>query len=363
MFLISILCFLGFLAVTVIAVDALQMFHTWLGRIHIGRWNDRWTWQKAVESKCKSWLKHTPVIPVSDNDTYILFKKKRGVYEHDRIQSWQLAGLLMGLDDNYAKTFITSHRNIENVSVDYAFLLYILFKKHAISLPELRSFAKKLGIDSSDTTIPYNNSLPDVRFVDAIGMIVPFLYACGYRDKALMQLKEYDEGLLNGVFPPHAYDKQKHLPMGVFDWSRGIGWYILGITETIELDSNYLRVIRLADELLSFQRKDGGFGCMLFSNSHLESTGTALIGTLFVKAFELTKKDVYFNAAISAEKALMRITRRNGEVDFAQGDTKGIGSYSLIFNTMPFAQGMALYLSKQISCLILDSEKNHSCCH
>ena len=356
MFLISILCFFSFLAVTVIAVDALQTFHTWQGRIHMGRWNDRWTWQKAVESKCKSWLKHTPVIPVSDNDTYILYKKMTNKYGHHRVHSWQYAGLLMGLDDCDAKDFVKSHHFLDNLSVDNAFLLYVLYKKHAVSKIDLQSFAIKLGLDSIDTTVPYNNNLPNVRFVDAIGMIVPFLYACGYKDKAMNQLKEYDEGFLNGIFPPHAYDIQKHLPMGIYDWSRGVGWYVLGIIETMELEGNCTRIIRLADEMLNFQRENGGFGCMLFSNSHLESTGTALIGTLFVKAFELTNKDVFLNAAISAEKALMQITRRNGEVDFAQGDTKGVGSYSLRFDTMPFAQGMALYLSKQISCLQGDAK-------
>ena len=36
-------------------------------------------------------------------------------------------------------------------------------------------------------------------------------------------------------------------------------------------------------------------------------------------------------------------------VDYAQGDTKGIGFYSRTFSIMPFAQGMTLYLSKKIN--------------
>ena len=44
----------------------------------------------------------------------------------------------------------------------------------------------------------------------------------------------------------------------------------------------------------------------------------------------------------------MKATRRDGTRDFAQGDTKGIGSYSQIFDRMPFAQGMGLYLSKTL---------------
>ena len=44
----------------------------------------------------------------------------------------------------------------------------------------------------------------------------------------------------------------------------------------------------------------------------------------------------------------MHATRRNGALDYCQGDTYGIGLYSQIFSVMPFAQGMALMLSKNL---------------
>ena len=47
----------------------------------------------------------------------------------------------------------------------------------------------------------------------------------------------------------------------------------------------------------------------------------------------------------SADKAisyLMKVTRRNGEVDFSQGDTKDIGVYSMLFNRLPFTQGFCI---------------------
>ena len=59
-----------------------------------------------------------------------------------------------------------------------------------------------------------------------------------------------------------------------------------------------------------------------------------------------------WEAATKAEKALMSMTRRNGLVDFAQGDTKGMGLYSDYFSTMPFVQGMTLYLSKRLDDLL-----------
>ena len=38
----------------------------------------------------------------------------------------------------------------------------------------------------------------------------------------------------------------------------------------------------------------------------------------------------------------MSVTKKNGEVDFSQGDTKDIGVYSILFDILPFAQGFAL---------------------
>ncbi len=43
---------------------------------------------------------------------------------------------------------------------------------------------------------------------------------------------------------------------------------------------------------------------------------------------QFDKSDLY--VPIKIEKALMKATRRDGTIDFAQGDTKGIGSYSQI---------------------------------
>ena len=66
------------------------------------------------------------------------------------------------------------------------------------------------------------------------------------------------------------------------------------------------------------------------------------------KDLDITWKGNVCTGAIKIEKALMKATRRDGTIDFAQGDTKGIGSYSQIFDRMPFAQGMGLYLSKTL---------------
>jgi unsaturated rhamnogalacturonyl hydrolase len=80
----------------------------------------------------------------------------------------------------------------------------------------------------------------------------------------------------------------------------------------------------------------------------MESSATVLIGLLFLSAYEQSKDATFLNAARKTERALMKATRRNGAVDYCQGDTYGIGYYSQIFSVMPFVQGFALRLSKKI---------------
>ena len=44
----------------------------------------------------------------------------------------------------------------------------------------------------------------------------------------------------------------------------------------------------------------------------------------------------------------MKVTRRNGVIDFCQGDTKGIGLYATTFDLMPFVQGLTIRLVESI---------------
>ena len=354
-FIVYILAIIGFISLLFLSVDFFLFFNEWQQRIHIGRWLDRKSWQQAVEKKAKSWLRHSPTTQVTDQSRLVLWDIIRGNYRSNTIQSWQDAGLLLGLDKEDAISYLKYHPQLftsPTLEFDQALLAYALKKQGVLSTDKeerIRSLFQPYIQER--ITIPYRKQLPNIRFVDTIGLVCPFLHACEYSDLAINQIKEYDDFLLNGIFPPHAFNKTTKKPMGVHDWSRGMGWYILALIETDTLEGNKERILRLADSLIPYQRTDGGFNCMIFNPQEcFESSGTALIGLLFVKAYELSHHAEYLKAARTVEHSLMKATRRNGAVDHAQGDTKGIGFYSRFFSVMPFAQGMTLYLSKRIDC-------------
>ena len=344
----AILYFLLLVLLTLTGWDALCNLATWAARISIGRWPDREHWQEAVRGRARKWLKRMPAVPRTDSERYRLVDCLKGNGYSARIQSWQTAGLLMGLGPEDTRAYIAAHPEAacEQTGADGALLAYVLKKADCLTAEQEERFLLELLPQKSASTMPYRKELSDIRFVDTVGLVCPFLYACRQEEIAGRQIAGFDPYLLGGTFPPHAFRQDQGLPLGAYDWSRGTGWYILGLVES---GRNEDRILRLADRMLPLQREDGSFGCRLFDpTSRKESSGTALAGILFVRAYELGADKRFLQAAAKAERALMRMTRRNGAVDYAQGDTLGIGVYSRRFDILPFAQGMALYLSKAL---------------
>jgi unsaturated rhamnogalacturonyl hydrolase len=207
------------------------------------------------------------------------------------------------------------------------------------------------GSIKEEGTIPYRPDLPRVRFVDTIGMTIPLLVALGREDLALRQVGEYDRALMAGSpIPAHAFDLERGVPLGLYDWGRGVGWYALGLVGANKGGLFDDRVKALAAEMLRWQRPDGGFGARLFNDaSPFESSATALMGLLMAEAHRITGEKRFLLSARAAERRLMQATRRTGEIDWCQGDTPGPGQYSRRMGIMPFAQGMALALSKELN--------------
>lgn len=337
-------------------VDAWINLTEWQSRIHIGRWTDRKLWQVALEKKAWQWIKKSPTVRTSNNTRLLLWDMLTGKYRNKTVQSWQDAGLLLGLGEEACRQYTTMYPNLfqNGFDTDHGLLAFAL-TKHGCLNENQKQVA--LGFFKQYTekrlSIPYRKHVQQIRFVDTIGMVVPFLHQIGMDEAAALQVMDYDKALLHGVFPSHAYNRETELPLGVHDWARGIGWYILGLIFSAEVADHRLRIVRLADALLPLQKVDGGYACFVFNRAErMESSGTALIGLLMTKSFELTLDKKYLDCALCIEKSLMSATRRDGSLDYCQSDTMGIGYYSQIFSTMPFAQGMTLLLSKSLDCLL-----------
>ena len=67
-----------------------------------------------------------------------------------------------------------------------------------------------------------------------------------------------------------------------------------------------------------------------------------MIAMALAYAGKLTENKKYSRAAKRALGYLFTVTRRDGTVDYSQGDTMGVGFYSQASIVLPAAQGFAL---------------------
>jgi len=366
------------------AVDLVPMARAWTGRIHIGRYAAVERWAEAIVRKGVRWLNRTPKIKVTDNTRLILLDMLKGNYARSAIQHWQEAALLLGLaervrlagadpellaqaDRYLAATFDSDGQWREKPrQVDGAILAYAVMTWPAADPDRYRPawdhvrqmIEQHLG---DDGTVLYRQAMKDYRYVDTIGFVCPFLVVYGLRygrpdclRLAVKQIREYEKhGMLQEPFLPfHAYDVRRRLPLGLYGWGRGLGWYAIGLIDAWaalpdgheakeELERS---VVRFARSAIACQQPQGNWNWTATRpEARADSSATAALAWFLVQAAKIG--EIAAPATEAAGKAiryLMSVTRRDGAVDFSQGDTKDIGVYSMLFDILPFTQGLSI---------------------
>ncbi len=377
---VFILSFTTGLFIIALLIDIVPMTLNWLGRIHIGQWPDEKEWKRAVNSVGLNWLRKTPAVPVSDNTRLTVIERLRGMYKSKKIQAWQEAALLLGAQSctepeasRALEEFIKRKINFttgewkENIrSTDSAMLAFAILKCRGIDNQAIRPAMKKTAemlLESAQKfgTVPYNPSIPEIRFVDTAGMICPFLflyakeYGCPQASElALRQLKEYLEfGVDERTgLPEHCFNEKTKARLGAAGWGRGCAWLCLALAESLnstdESNAGVLiteKIKVLAEKLVEYQLPEGGWSRQILGENVGESSATAVIGWFMNEAYRLTSEEKYRISCEKAVRYLMNCTRRDGVVDFAQGDTKSIGFYSSRLAPLPAAQGFAMRLN------------------
>ena len=367
----------------VILIDLIPIMMDWIQRIKIGKYEDFPNWNKAITRKGAKWLIKTPKIKITDNTRFVVLDMIKRNYSSSSIQHWQEASLLLGLSEylkyNSGETRINElNQFLEGKfdsngqwvkkpnNVDGAILAYAILK-----LEHVQGDSYKLAIDDMwkliknqvgiDGTVMYRNSMPNYRYVDTIGFICPFLISYGIKyqkeeciELAVKQIKDYVQyGMLDAHFiPSHAYDCKTKTPLGLYGWGRGLGWFAIGLIDSWnELPKNHkykseLETIvkKFAKATMKHQQVNGNWNWTIFRNeSRADSSTTATLAWFLLNASKLDGiSEGCLHAVEKSFLYLMSVTRRNGEVDFSQGDTKDIGVYSTLFTPLPFTQGFCM---------------------
>lgn len=357
-----------------IVVDAWHWLMERYPRYKIGRWQERSAWVGAVYHKGIQWLPKVPAVPITHNTHLVLLDMLKGKYKRQSVQVWQTGGLLLGvnafLDDKSDTAFRATQKHFINDqgnwiqspgNVDYGILAYAFLKnsKNPIFLkPAMDELLKLiLAHKGKDGLVAYSGR-NSIRYVDTIGLVCPFLalYGKTYHsleilELAVQQIEKYvEQGMFKDSWlPVHSYHVESGLPVGVYGWGRGTGWFVLGLIDTyLELeDKNQKQRLEktihdVAESLLKFQWNDGGFGVFLQLNDRYDSSATAILAYFYAACYRIFRKTEYKIAADKSLNKLMKFTRRDGSLDYCQGDTVDVGIFSQRLDIMPFAQGMLL---------------------
>ncbi|EJR53261.1 hypothetical protein IIM_02625 [Bacillus cereus VD107] len=364
----------------IILIDIIPIWKDWLSRIKIGKCTDRDVWSESITSIGIKWINKTPKIKMTDNTRLVVIDMLKGNYVKSAIQHWQEAALALGLSEcskkervkNEVVKFLNSKFDdngqwiTKPQHVDGAILAYAIMKIDSIDIDKYKDaldytwemIKKHVG---EDGTIGYRNSMQSYRYVDTIGFVCPFLVAYGIRynkdecvDLAVKQITEYERyGMLDTYhIPSHAYKLVGKIPVGLYGWGRGVGWFAIGLIDAwneLPQDNKYKVILteciaKYAKAFMGFQQDNGSWNWTITRNEcRADSSATATLGWFVLNAAQIN--DISNECLDSADKAinyLMKVTRRNGAVDFSQGDTKDIGVYSMLFNILPFTQGFCI---------------------
>lgn len=372
------------IVLVIVSFEDLEMFLTWVERIKIGRLSKS-EWSEKTRSVLLKWIrKGAPEVPTNDNIRTNFIKKVNSYGKLTSITYWQDAALLKALNmmkDNYqteADLLVNRYIPFENgewrvlpKKVDSAMLCSeILLSEYADNekvKPAMTYVAQMLKTYAEDYgTVPYNCDVPEYRFVDTIGMICPFLirYALTYGEDeyieiAMKQIREYRENGVNEKFkiPFHCFKTNTLEPLGVCGWGRGCAWWATGLVDSLKAilksdrhNKEKAELLRLSLEILEAVKKyvheDGTVDRMLFIDSIQDSSACAMLAYCYAYIADLTENDEYKSLATKMREKLCTVTRRNGVVDFSQGDTHGIGFYSEKVCVVPAAQGFTIALDE-----------------
>ena len=357
-----------------LSVDAYFWWMERFPRYKIGRNRDFDSWSKALFEKGKSWLPKVPAVPITQNKHLLLWDILQGKFTRNSVQAWQTGGLLLGVSEyspEESKTlkqktidfFIDQNGNwkTQPKNVDFAILAYSFLKNHPHSNFLKPAMDEVIAVINNqiceDGLIAYSGR-KNIRYVDTLGLVCPFLvlYDNNYQTNkyaalAVSQIEKFVEfGMFKDSFlPVHSYEVNTGFPVGVFGWGRGTGWFILGVLDSyLELKDGQLKerlekILReTAAYYLQFQREDGGFGIFIQDKNTYDSSATAVFAYFYAKCFQIFGNAEYFRSLEKSLEKLVSFTRRDGSLDYCQGDTVEVGVFSQRLDIMPFAQGMLL---------------------
>lgn len=270
------------------------------------------------------------------------------------IDKWIISGMKINNLDNSMNGYV-------------AIFLYELKKndeKYKDVIIKLVDYLYKHPKDKYES-LPYRSAYPDQIYIDAIGMICPFLcrYAKTFHDNTAMKLavKQIENFMLYGIdkesgLPYHGYNSSTGEKKGIIGWGRAVGWLLVGIVDSIQfLDENeylYLKGVykKLVETVITYQLNNGYFTWQLQAvDGPIDTSATYMILYSIKKGVELgiISSEIYENNIVKGFCAIKESYKEDNIIN-CSSECGGFGIYPQKFGSYPWG------LASTISFLLIE---------
>lgn len=306
------------------------------GFLAAGLWSSRQSADSSLRQK----------IDISLSDYFTRWDKKRGPISY-------LDDLLAG------ETFLAVYEEYDRSGTDNGIIGSRNAEQYRKAIERLAEYALLYPGDAMGS-LPYRaNQKNDHIYVDAIGMICPFLYEYGnfFHNNKHMELsvKQIVNFLAYGMdgstgLPYHGYAMHTTYKYGIVGWGRAVGWLLRGMAGCMVTEYGLERLkdsyIALVDTALSYQRKDGYFSWQLqAADGPADTSATGMICAAVKRGIDLgILADLKYDSALQAGTNAIEKSTRAGVVYDCSGECEGFGRYPQTYGAYPWALGPALML-------------------
>lgn len=234
---------------------------------------------------------------------------------------------------------------IDQVIFGLVFLeLYKITSKNKYKLAANIIYNKIQEFKNKDGLYLYRKN-DNILFIDTLGMVVPFLIEYGSYFKkedviaeGIFQIKGYTRLTTSTIkeFPPHAFDLDHGIKLGSNNWTRGMGWYMIGLSYAAKKDRELIALFNLYYQKLE-QIAVNNYWPQFFSHSNDNSIDASATIMIYYAASVLD-----INVSSKIYLALKDSISKDYFVVKNSGDTIYINRYAYNKSKSELSQGLLI---------------------
>lgn len=209
----------------------------------------------------------------------------------------------------------------------------------------------------ANDSIPYRTKVSSDIYIDALGMICPFLCRYGSKnnhaaaiDLGAKQIVNYiDNGMDDRTgLPYHGYNPHHNTKLGIIGWGRGVGWLLMGMVDSLEYipednihyDQIKAAFIKIVGQVVTFQNKNGHFTWQLSAvEGASDTSATSMICYAIKRGMMLGILDSVYIKNTGAALEYLHKSVESGLVTGSSAECKGFSMYPQKYAAYPWAQG------------------------